>query len=235
MTYGPYVTSSNNEILEPLSTDQIEVIAYIEKHWFKFNGHFPSYEVFIERFPNFDINDSLNHKTFRLALVNRGIDPPVGPLDYDDLNMPQGITKEQLAAIVTVVNFEDRRSRATKLKELGITPQQWQGWLKQTAFKEFLHELSASNLSDAAYVANDALVRAMDRGDVNAIKYYGEITGRAQRESPQLQNIKIVLARVVESIQKHIKDPELLQAIGEDFERILSGAVTSDRELEESK
>src|SRR5687768_12684446 len=132
------MAADSDEILEPLTPEHVKVIAYIEHHWFRFQGHFPSRERFEDKFPAFDIDQALKHKTFRIALINRGIDPPIGPLDDEHLNVPKGISKEQLAAIVTAVNFEDKRSRATKFKELGITPQQWQGWLKIPAFKEFL-------------------------------------------------------------------------------------------------
>jgi hypothetical protein len=227
--------ASDEIILEPLNKDQLKAIAFVEHYWFKFDGHFPSREAFFNRMPDFDINAALNHKTFRIALINRGIDPPVGPLDDALLNVPQGITKEQLAAIVTVVNFEDKRTRATKFKELGVTPQKWQGWLKIPTFKQFLQELSAANLQDAMYVANEALIKAMDRGDTNAIKFYMEITGKYQAATPQTQNIRLVLARVVEAIQRHVKDPETLRLIGEDFEAILNGTTEEARQVTSSR
>jgi hypothetical protein len=220
--------------LEPLTREHLQVIAYIEKHWFKFNGHFPSKEALFDHFPDFDINTALKHKTFRVSLMNRGIDAPVGPLEDELLANPKGVSREQLAAIITVINFEDKRSRLAKFKELGITAAQWQGWLKQESFKTFLQEMSAANLQDAAYVANEALIKAMDRGDVNAIKFYSEITGKYTQQHPQMQNIKIILARVIESIQRHIKDPEVLLAIGRDFEAIMAGTTEEARQIANS-
>ena len=217
--------------LEPLTEEHLKVIAYIEKHWFKFNGRFPSKEAIFDNFPDFNINEALKHKTFRVALMNRGIDAPVGPLDDGDLARPRGVSREQLAAILTVINFEDKRTRGAKFKELGISSAKWQGWLRQESFKSFLQEMSAANLQDAAYVANEALIKAMDRGDVNAIKFYSEITGKYTQQHPQMQNIKIILARVVESIQRHIKDPQVLAAIGKDFEAIMSGTTEEARQI----
>jgi|SRR5437660_1403696 len=232
------VKTTNKELkLAPLTPEHLRVITYIEQYWFKFNGTFPSRESLGSVFPEFDIDSALEHKTFRISLVNRGIDPPIVLQDDSHFEIPIGISREQLAAVLTIINFEDKRSRAAKFKELGVTPQQWQGWLKQPRFKTFLHNLSSANLQDAAYVANEALVRAMDRNDVSAIKFYHEITGRYQpqaqvaQQSQQTQNIRLILARVVEAIQRHVKDTEVLRLIGEDFEAILNGTIEPSRQV----
>lgn len=225
--------SFNGEPLEPLTPEHIKAIAFIESYYYMHDGKFPTRAAFHNQIPSFDINAALQHKTFRISLMNRGIDPPVGPLNDDRLNVPIGLTKEQLAAIVVIVNFEDKRSRTTKLKDLGITPSQWQGWLKQKAFRSFLLELSGANLQYAEYIANEALVRAMDRNDINAVKFYHELNGRYKpaSQTPQAQNIRIILARVIEAIQRHISDASILQAIGEDFEAILNDEIEPSRRI----
>jgi hypothetical protein len=49
------------------------------------------------------------------------------------------------------------------------------------------------------------------------------LTGRYTENSGQIENIKIIIARLIEVIQVRVKDPETLRAISQDFNMILSG------------
>lgn len=212
--------------LRPLSTEQLEVIAYIEEYWHR-NSRFPPVGQIEKNYPEFDLVNSLTHETFRLALHNRGIKAP-------SVGDAVGLTPEQVAAIVTVINIEDKRPRHVKLKELGITPARWAGWLKQVEFKEFLHDMSQTQFDDVLHIAHEGLLKAVDRGDTNAVKLYMELTGRHTPVTETQQNLKLILARVVESIQRHVKDPVLLQAIANDFELIMRGErISEPKRLEE--
>ena len=215
--------------LRPLTPEMLSVLGSIEEHWHRYSG-FPSVETIKKKFPKFDINSALKHETFRLALNNRGIEAPA---NLDSPAAMHGLTQEQVAAITTIINFDDPRPRHVKLRELGIPSAKWQGWLKNAAFKKFLHELSSSRFTDAVYVAHEGLTKAMDRGDTNAIKFYLEATGRYTQQSTSNQNIRVILARVIESIQCHIKDPEVLRAIAADFELIMKGDVPPVEQMKE--
>ncbi len=206
----------------PLTAIQQRVISWIYERWLGGYG-FPSKSQFRNAWPEFDLNESLQHDIFLKALYNRGIKPPNV--------LEEGLTNEQVAAIATICNFADRRSRTAKLKSLGISVTKWQGWLKDKAFREYLHTFSAANFEDNVHVAHEGLLNAVDRGSVDAIKFYMEITGRYTQGSQETQNIKIVLARVIESIQRHVKDPEILRSIATDFESIMSGGNPQPAQL----
>ena len=197
------------------------MINRIEEFWHK-NETWPPRDFFDRA--GFDIAENLKHETFHLALVKRGIQIPVVS-DRSVEVIPDGLTAEQVAAITTIVNFEDRRPRPVKLRELGITPTQWGGWLKQKEFKDFLQQMTATHLQDVLHVANEGLLNAVDRGDVNAIKFYHELTGRYTQESGSMQNLKVVVAKLIESVQRNVKDPDVLRAISADFEIILAGGT----------
>jgi hypothetical protein len=182
-----------------------------------------------DTFPDFDAVAHLRNPTFRTALINRGIKIPVEPGQRI-----RDLTDEQVAAIATVLNFEDKRSRSAKLKSLGISPVQWMGWMKEPKFKKFLHQLSRENFQDSVHVAHEGMLRAVDRGDTNAIKFYMELTGRYTQSTPSEQNIRIILARVIESIQRHVQDPDILRAIATDFDAIMRGEVPVEKRQIES-
>lgn len=194
----------------------MRVINFIEGQWHRTQS-FPPKEKFATLFPDFDLNKALNHPTFRTALDNRGIKHSWNAAD------DAGLTTEQQAAILTLSNFEDKRSRTKKLADLGISPTKWNGWLKNKAFREFLQEQFAFNFDGAKYIAKESLVKAMERQDVNAIKFYMEVTGEYSQQTPQIHNVRLILARVIESIQRHVSDPEILRAISQDFEVIMRG------------
>lgn len=216
--------------MDPLTPIQLEVITYIEQYWYQ-KESFPSVDGLRGRFPGFNIEENLKHETFRLALYNRGIEAPVGL--NNEGKFPDELSTEQLAAINSILNFEDKRSRAAKLKELGINPSQWTGWMKNPVFKNFLQEMSAVNLNDSVHIAHEGLMKSVDKGDTNAIKFYMELTGRHTQGDVNQQNIKVVLARVIESIQRHVQDPHLLRAIAADFEVIMSGGVVDTNSVKE--
>lgn len=216
--------------MEPLNKLQLDVITYIEQIHTK-SGKFPTYRKLMNLFedePGFDINAYLKHPTFRLALVNRGISAPyslnTGTPEEGQYEPPKNFSREQMAAITTVINFEDKRPRTVKLKELGISPAQWQGWMRDEHFKTYLQEVSTSTLQDNLYVANEGLMKAVDRGDINAIKLYLEITGRHSDDVPAMRNLKVMLSRLIESVQRHV-DPATMRLIAQDFDMIQAGGI----------
>lgn len=216
--------------MQPLTELQLSVVTYIEQIHVK-TGRFPTYRKLENLFGDeegFDINTYLKHPTFRLALANRGISTPhslnTGGEGESQYEPPKNFTREQMAAITTVINFEDKRSRTTKLRELGITPAQWQGWMRDETFKTYLQDVSTSALTDNLYVANEGLLKAADRGDINAIKLYLELTGRHTADAPAMANLRVMLSRLIESVQRHV-DPETMRLIARDFETIQAGGI----------
>jgi hypothetical protein len=216
--------------MQPLTELQLRVVTYIEQLHTR-HGVFPRFkklDLLFGEEEGWDINEFLKHPTFRLALINRGITAPysmnTGAPEDEQYTPPKNFTREQMAAIATVINFEDRRSRSTKLKELGIPPTQWAGWMKDIAFKEYLQEVSAASLMDNVHVAHEGLLKSVDRGDVNAIKFYMEVTGRHTTDAPAMQNMKVMLTRLIESVQRHV-EPATMRLIAQDFDLIMTGGV----------
>lgn len=196
-----------------LSVKQIEVINWIESWWLR-KGSFPPVGSLKSFFPDFDLKESLNHELFLTSLANRGIKLP----DADDK-----LTNEQLAAIALMSNFRDARSPTAKLRSIGVSWTKWQGWMKNKEFKDFLHDLAASNFKDSIDVVQGGLLKAAEKGNVEAVKFYLEATGRYTPQSQETVNVKMILARILEVIQMHVKDPAVLRSIASDFETVLAG------------
>lgn len=216
-------------MLQPLTAHELTLIGYIEQRWHA-KGKFPRAEEIKEKF-DVDVKELLAEKeTFRVALVNRGIKYP----NYDLIDMQlDGLTNEQVAAIITMVNFDDKRPRATKLKEMGISTVKWNGWMREPAFINYLHDLSTKNFQNALDKAQEGLMRSVERGDTNAIKLFMELTGRVQPvgHGATAENVRVILQKVVEVIQRHVKDPETLKLIGIDFEKVMNGEKLDERKV----
>lgn len=169
----------------------------------------------------------VHEPAFRLALLKRGLPDPK---TVNDNGIQFRLSERQLAAITVISSAGmDRRPYLTRLAEFipPVAPEELANWKKQPVFRERLQ----SEVDAAFYNANtDAtmnltrLISAPD-GELNnvnlsAIKFYYEITGRA--EAPETQNLKAALQATIESVQKHVKDPELLKSISEEIDSLLN-------------
>lgn len=204
----------------PLTVKQLEVINWIEEWWLR-KHEFPPVESLSEFFPDFDLVSSLKNEIFLVSLSNRGIKLPK---DNDDR-----LNNEQLAAIAVISNFRDTRSPTAKLRSIGVSWTKWQGWMRQKYFKEYLQDLCGTNFNDAMDVVQRGILGAVERGNIDAAKFYLEVTGRYTPQSTELGNIKMVLSRILEVIQIHVKDEAVLRSIASDFDRVLQGGSPTEQ------
>lgn len=205
---------------EPLTPNEVMVIPYIEKFWHE-NGFFPPQAKLAQR----GVQDPqiLYKKTaFTKAMENRGID-----LNATNVDSPVDLSKAQMAAIMVMADYFDKRSAHSKMRNLGLTTTQWNAWMKQKKFKEYFHNLTSKNFEEAIGSIQTGLTRKAEEGDINAIKYYYEITGRHNSGDQTNQNIRLIITRLVEVLLRRIKDPELLAAIQYDFQLVLDGESTA--------
>jgi len=202
------------EIKTPLmSTQYLKIVNWAEQFYAQ-RKRFPPVESFLSYWPGLDVDDFLNHPAVKKSFHNRGMKTAFN-------RGPQDLSDEQVAAVLTIANYDDRRSIPRKLSSLGIPVTRWNGWKRDQHFREFLHSQLVDNVEGSLDRAFEGLLRAVDKGEVTAIKYYMELTGRAPSEKEQ--NFKLAVSRIVESLTRHVKDPETIKRIGQDFEMIMAG------------
>jgi hypothetical protein len=192
-------------------TTNLKAIGLIEEFW-HLNDRFPTEAEICLVFPDFDLASALADPHFVNALHNRGITPPV----EEKIWRPSPV---QMAAMIAVTNYTDVRSRQEKLEALGVNLNTWAGWLRNKSFKLAFERLSRQNFEESSSIAREGLSKAMERGEVAAIKYFNDLTG----EAPQVQNLQLMLTKLVEVIQLHVTDQATLAAIERDFRLIMSG------------
>jgi hypothetical protein len=203
----------------PMSAVELEVVTYIEQYW-DYYGHWPKQDEIHYKFPGFRLSDALGKTSFVNALVNRGIELPTFKV-----RKVGDLTTEMVAAVALITNFDNKMSITGKLKTLGISMTKYQGWLKNPVFKNYLHKVSADRFEDDIHRVHAGLLKAVDKGSVEATKFYLEYTGRyvPGTNTPEIQNLKLVIAKLMEAIQQTIKDPLQLSELNVQFENIMSG------------
>lgn len=190
-----------------LSELERRIVATIEESWMT-RAHIPSPRQIAESF-------GLTEKAASTILVSDGI---IGALQSRGIPTTNatGLSPEQILGINTVINPMDTRSRRKKLQDMGISAQQWAGWLKNPKFMEYFSIRAKQLLDEAIPEAKMALVDNVLRGDLGSIKYLNEMTGEY---SPDKNTIDVagLTQKIIDILQVHIKDPELLLAVSQDL------------------
>jgi hypothetical protein len=182
------------------------VIPWVEDYWHS-RGRYPSDSEFLTRYeitPAY-LSDIHSSRLYREALRSRGITREL-----------EVLSPEQIATITVLSNFADGRSQDAKLAGLGVSVEQFNGWLRQEEFVKRLHH-NADEMLDKIYPeAMSAFARKIKQGDMRAIDRYLEITGRAM--TPETLDAKRLVQLTIEAVQRHVKDPETLQKIAADIQ-----------------
>jgi len=140
------------------------------------------------------------------SLQNRGISPYRTTDDYIDPKFAW--------AVSLVVNTQDKRTIPAKLKESGISSKEWQAFLRRKRYHEYFQQrLDEVFDQDVKNEAKISLSRLVSNGDLQAIKYYNELTNiyRPEQNDPN-RMIAVVLTAVMEILATHVSS-EILSKI----------------------
>lgn len=139
-------------------------------------------------------------------LERRGINPA-----------SNNMSPEMLACANVLLDFSDKRSKREKLASLGLTTQQYNAFKKNKAFNQYCTQRAEQLLGDSMDEAHVSLLKNVERGDVQSLKLYYEMTGRHNPAAAQSFNSEAMLTRIFEIITTRIKDPVILEAIAQDI------------------
>ena len=201
------------DALNDLTDHDRRVIDFIEVRY-SMDGRVPSPTAIRAHISNYyptypNIQPDLTRRPILQGLALRGIN--IDPASRDAL------TPEQIACAQVVLDFSDARPIKKKLTDLGISTQKYNNYLRMPAFQDYLKQRAELLLGDTMHVAHTALLQKVEKGDVNAIKLYYEVTGRHTPSQPNQINVDTVLITVLEAIQRHVKDPLILRAIANEI------------------
>lgn len=197
------------------------ILPWVETFWHS-KKRYPTDAELVEKFglTLFQLERLHASKYYENCLKARGIS-----------RQQSDLTELQVAAISLITNFSDTRSPEVKMASIGVTPEELNGWYSNSIFQRELAARADSVLDNIFPEAQAQLARQIKKGSFPALKFYYEITGRAQ--SPEIVNIKLAMQRLIEAVQKHVKDPEIIAAIGMEMQG-LTQASTATEVIEQS-
>lgn len=149
------------------------------------------------------IQNLVEDDSFRRTLALRGL-----PLDKKSLLDP---TQFKCIAILTDPSI--RGGLSQRLKVAGVSYQRYRAWMQIPEFKSAVTSAAEQILENNLSSVNLGLVGAAERGDVAAIKFYYELTGKYNPNDRAVMDVMDVLAKVVEILCVEVTDPEVLQRI----------------------
>lgn len=163
----------------------------------------------------------------------------VGPEDKPLPSAHQWRTKAlqplQLLVANTMLDLVDTRSQKKKLQDLGVSTMLYNLWLKDPIFQTFLQERAEAMLGENQHEAHLALLDKVRMGDMKAIQYYNEMTGRYAPASSTNSGTTIALdfknlmIRVLEIINDEVEGDTAVR-IAERLRGII-GATSTAGEL----
>lgn len=156
------------------------------------------------------VQNFVDDDAFRKHLVIRGL-----PLSKRSVLNP-----DQLKCIVILTDPTVKGGLRERLKLAGVHYNTYRSWMQMHEFKDAFTKLAEQILDNSLADVNQGLVQAANRGDVAAIKFYYEVTGRYNPQDRQVMDVMAVLSGVVEIIQRRITDPTLLSLLATDLQNL---------------
>lgn len=207
-----------------LTNGQLRALTYIEQVFWE-HGSIPTVEKISEAtgVSEHSIKEYWKVDNFRKALGIRGV-------DFNPERSNHVLTATQLALANMLMNTTDQRSTREKLKEINVSTQQYNAWLRQAAFRDHLAKRGEELFKSSDHVAYKSLTSAVGAGDVTALKLFFEMRGIYNPKVDVNVNVTTLLIQVVEIIARHVTDPLTLSNIADDLESISSPGSASAQE-----
>lgn len=126
------------------------------------------------------------------------------------------------------LNTADRRSLRQKLKEADVPVGTWNNWRKSPVFNNYIRKEAQRKFGDADISADLELVKHVEDGNLEGIKYYNQMSGRYT--SPEAVNVARVLALMMEILVQYVT-PDVLSKVAKELEmKIYSSLINQGYE-----
>lgn len=209
---------------DELSEFEIQLLTFLDQQY-HLTGTLLTAEKAYEEYgiPVKDFEAAYNKPVFRDSLTERGVVfERITPYGDTAQWIGKSLTPIQLLAANSLLDLTDTRTNKKKLQDLGISTAKYNAWLKDPVFKDYLSARAKQLINDNEHEVDLALLDKVRAGDMKAISYYNEFTGRyvPERSKPQSQSgiingidVQQILVRVIEIINEEVNDPKEILAI----------------------
>jgi hypothetical protein len=194
-----------------LTPDELNLITFLEQQY-RITGRLLSADQAFNEFaiPERTYRQALSKTQVREALAERGV---VFERFNDDWTA-HALTPIQSLVANSVLDLTDTRTTKKKLQDLGVSTRTYDAWMKDPVFKSYMHTRAEQMLGEGQHDAATALLDKVRSGDIKAIEYYNELTGRYVRpRAGQNVDITQLIAKIVEIIDEEVDDPDTLRRL----------------------
>jgi hypothetical protein len=183
-------------------------------------GFFVEPQTVIDQAPGIDPEDvQLVWKTskFQKSLEDRGIKTTKNP----------GLTLRQETFLQAYLNPLNLKPPQVLAKQMKILLPELDGWMREKSFAEAMSAKAEENLRKYIPMADQALGQLVQQGDMKAITFINQLTGRFDPNARQSLDVSALLLAMQEIIQKHVRDPITRRNIARELISLAQGNSSS--------
>jgi len=205
-----------------MTDGQLEFCTFVEQVFLQ-KGELPNFEV-IQNALGLTRRETINlwnSSTVKGYLRDKGI-------DFARIN-GEVLSPIQLLAINQILDYNDTRPDHRKLKDLGISLRTYQAWKADPAFLNYLKTRVDRIVGENTDEIDRALFDAARSGDMQAIKFINEFTGRYRGTSSNAIDVQTVIIKITEILTRHLATdhPSVLEAIGRELQLLSTQGVAA--------
>jgi len=150
---------------------------------------------------------------FQRSLQDRGIATTKNP----------NLTLRQEMFLQAYLNPMNMKPPQTVAKQQKISIPELDGWMRQKHFAEAMSAKSEENLRKFLPLADQALGQLVQQGDMKAITFVNQMTGRFDPNRSQAVDVVALLLAVQDIVLKHVRDPITKRNIGRELMAMAQG------------
>jgi hypothetical protein len=207
----------SNEVVkpDPLTKNELEFCSYVEQIY-RLHHVLPTFEQCSDAVGISRVEYERLWNNQKVARYLSGIG-----LDVERIRSATNVlTPIQLLTINTMLDYNDKRPDARKLKELNVSTKQWQAWRSDPAFADYIKARVENIVGGDTDEIDRALFDRARAGDISAIKYINEYTGRYRPQTEAGFDPRLFLIKIQEIILRYVQDRDTLQLIAKDLEQL---------------
>lgn len=151
---------------------------------------------------------------FQRALADRGIKTTSDP----------NLTLRQETFLQAYLNPLNLKQPAVVAKQLKIGVLELDGWMREKHFAAAMEAKSADNLKRFLPLADQALGQLVQQGDMKAITFVNQLTGRFDANARNGVDVPALLLQVQDIVLRHVRDPITKRNIGRELVALAAGS-----------
>lgn len=233
-------TKENAAKTKGLSPEQIEFVTVVDYEWHLKGTLIPESLKAEYGYSEEEFTSLAESVVVQQALTERGINfKAIAP----DAEMVKALGRSKLTPIQLIVansmlDLVDTRPPKKKLADLNVSPYQYQSWMKDPEFSNYMKERSEGLLSDVSHEVMLALIDKAMSGDMKAVAYYHELTGRfIQTTSSNTgggaqHDLQQMIVRIIEIIVDEVDDPAVAASIANRLKGLVMGHQIANAAVE---